>query len=286
MKKLFSLNITGIDKEQLDSSEFNETDNIDGHELLVAEASDAIMEEGMNCAMELEKKVTELKSNKLLGNLFVIFKILLFVTFIAVLALFETFNPIVILITLGLSILDIVIYGVAKHLGKKLDKEISESETVNMLTRRLDASIERMYEELDFPSDGDLVDLMIAQYVIKNGKIALKSVGHSNVSAKVARIGDNLSFALVGRRYDIPISNIKNIEEVKKRFMFIGWNKDEEYNSKEMKKYKITRNNYGWYFVKPYYSIVFDLAGEDCELVIMPYDIDVIRNLIENTVDD
>lgn len=61
MKKLFCLNVTGIDKKILNSPEFNETENMDGHELLVAVASEATMDASINCALELKKEVDRVR---------------------------------------------------------------------------------------------------------------------------------------------------------------------------------------------------------------------------------
>ena len=93
------------------------------------------------------------------------------------------------------------------------------------------------------------------------------------------RENDNLCLATVGEVYAFPIANIKKIKEINKRITVGGWNKEESYDSKEYKKYKITANNMGILFFKPYYSIIVNNGIEDFEILVPSYDIESILEI-------
>ena len=140
----------------------------------------------------------------------------------------------------------------------------------------------RCYEDLGVPYDADDVDIFAEGFKTKNGKT--KRAGmffqYLNVACKIYRDGDNLYIADTDGVYAFPIVNFTGIVAVKKNATFNCWTKQQPFNKPPYKQYKVRHNNYGMFFVKPYYSVRFTALNEEYEIVIPSYEMDTLQKYV------
>ena len=79
----------------------------------------------------------------------------------------------------------------------------------------------------------------------------------------------------------IPLAAVGAVNVINKRLGFIGWSKEQTPNSPEYKPYKITVNNMGGLFVKWCFSVNLNLDGEEYEIIIPPYENEILRKYVD-----
>ncbi len=144
-------------------------------------------------------------------------------------------------------------------------------------------------ESLDFlqvPENALNVDVFSRPYKIKNGKEkrATDLFEYINFDMLVFREGEMLCLADDRSVIGIPLSDITGIYKINKRVNFSGWNKEDDFNTGAYKPYKITQNNYGILYIKPYYSLRFTGYGEVYEILFPAYELDTFVRLTDASV--
>ncbi len=150
---------------------------------------------------------------------------------------------------------------------------------------------ETVYEEalkevqkvLALPEESVFVDVLCRDYKMKNGKAARANIlfDYINRSYYLFREGENLCFADEEKVIAIPISEIHDVEKVKKSVSISDWNKEESYRDPKYRGYGIRESN-GFLIVKPYYSLK---VGEDYEILIPNYDLELVAELAGLEID-
>ena len=102
-----------------------------------------------------------------------------------------------------------------------------------------------------------------------------------NFDMLVFREGEMLCLADDRSVIGIPLSDITGIYKINKRVNFSGWNKEDDFNTGAYKPYKITQNNYGILYIKPYYSLRFTGYGEVYEILFPAYELDTFVRLTD-----
>jgi hypothetical protein len=177
----------------------------------------------------------------------------------------------------GISVLVGIVFF---YLEKKKQKKMVESDEFQTFTSQIETSIMESHAQLGIPEDAQKIDVFGFSYVMKNGKVKLKT----NLMFQYILIewnafvqNGNLCFADLHQVISIPLASIVRIQEVKKRIGFSGWNKEINYNKPPYKAFKYVENDYGTVYVKPYYSVqVIDAFGE-FEFFIPPHELSLIR---------
>lgn len=149
---------------------------------------------------------------------------------------------------------------------KKKQKKIVQSEEFEDNTIDLNEISVKAMEDLGIPTDAKSIDVISDKYKLKDDNIKQVNYhpfySHMNLDCFIFASNGMLCLADSYNVYEIPLASITSIEESKKRAMFPCWNKDEDYNSKKYKKYKITMNNQGTYFASYFKVIINDIRGE------------------------
>ena len=137
----------------------------------------------------------------------------------------------------------------------------------------------RCFEDLGVPQTADDIDVFCEAYKEKNGKAKRVSnmSQYINLSSKIYRDGENLYLADTDGVYAFPVSGFFEIMTVRKNALFMCWNKTEPFNKPPYKQYKIRRNNYGVFFVKPHYYVKFLAFNEEYVLVIPSYELETLQ---------
>lgn len=174
-----------------------------------------------------------------------------------------------------------LLIGLAMFIIEKIRfKTVAENPEVGELLSGMGELNNKIKESLHIPEDCADVDVFCRPYKLKNGneKRGNPFFNYFNISLWVFKEGENLCFADISNVYGIPLSSITEVVLVKKSVMVPQWNKDEPIKAERYKKY-VKVNNYGMYFIKPHYSVRFTRHGEEWEVLVPAYDIDVISEL-------
>ena len=177
----------------------------------------------------------------------------------------------ILIVGLGLLAVAFVLY----RIEKKKDQTVVKSDDFQRSIQDAAALRKEILEKLNVPADAATVDVFGYPYKEKHGK--RKDAGmmskYINVELLLFREKDNLCLADVGSVFAVPLDKIEKIVKINKRAMTTNWNKETAFDKGEYKQYKLTANQYGSLFVKPYYSIRFISEGFEYEILVPCYDI-------------
>lgn len=174
-----------------------------------------------------------------------------------------------------------LIVGAAMYVIQRIrSKKVLQSPEVDDFVSGMGELTNKIKASLQVPTDCADVDVLCRPYKLKNGK--QKTGNHFfkyfNLSFWVFKENENLCFASAEGVYGIPLSSITEIALIKKSVSVPQWNKDEPIKS-ERYKATVKANNYGMYFIKRHYSVRFNRHGEEWEILIPAYDVDIISGL-------
>lgn len=174
-----------------------------------------------------------------------------------------------------------VVWIVLTLLERSRSRTYSESEEFLRSNKRIDELEAQAFAYLDVPEGVPATDVFAYRYVTKDGMPkckAMNNVYYTNPSLRIYAHDGILSLADTESRFDLPLSAARSISRVNKRFLFNEWNKDEAYNSEKYAPYKVQRDN-GFYCIKPGYRLIFDIGGEDYELLFPAYELETFKKL-------
>jgi hypothetical protein len=175
------------------------------------------------------------------------------------------------------------VWGVLALAGALRKKRLESSRETAAALQAADFAVAQAYETLGVPASAIDVDIMVCKYHIKNGAPTPKagrSYLFSNPEMKVFVESGALCFADVNTRYDIPLSDITGIREIKKRIALPSWNKNTLPTEARYKPYRLTMNEYGQVFIRSY--CVLDIYRDGLvqyELYFPTYELPIIERL-------
>ena len=97
---------------------------------------------------------------------------------------------------------------------------------------------------------------------------------------------DKACFADYSAVIEIPLESFKSADKIDKRIIIPTWHKEVPYNNEKYKEYKIKRNGYDMFYVKPYYSIKLLIDNEDYEMLIPNYDLKEFLKVVPLNVNE
>ena len=174
-----------------------------------------------------------------------------------------------------------LLIGFAMYVVKRvrLTKVVQSPEVVEFVSG-MDELADKIKANLHVPENCADIDVLSRPYKLKNGKEILGTNFFRcfNLTFWVFKEGDFLCFGCNEGVYGIPLTSITEIITVKKQMSVPQWNKDEPIKDEKYKPY-VKANNNGMYFIKKHYSVRFTRHGEEWEILIPAYDIDIISEL-------
>lgn len=178
------------------------------------------------------------------------------------------------------------IVSVSIHiLSKNRQKKILEEEKVDQQIEEIDEYFLSLHDELNVPFDAVEIDLLSFRYKLKNEEIcprtisALQTTPYLNVIVATYATSDELHIVDLENVYSFKKSNIKSIITVNKQISIPTWNKEEGLRSEKFKPYKLTRNNVGDIFFKPFYILKIEKDGQSFGICFPPYELNEIERL-------
>jgi len=171
---------------------------------------------------------------------------------------------------------------------KSRAKKVYNSEDFSEHMENFIKVIQEAEKYLGIPEDSVNIDILMFRYTEKNGEQKHKNFplfSHINLNCKIYIKNENLCLSNASYVMEIPLQSLKSIHMEKKKASFPNWNKNESFNSKTYRPFKIVCNNQGNYFAK-YYSVkIEDIKGE-FEFFVPNYDIDNLCNLTGLDIDE
>ena len=171
------------------------------------------------------------------------------------------------------------------HLSSKLKaNKVLKEENAEEQTKELVEDFKDIHSELDVPSDAIDVDVLLFQYKIKKGQICphasgLQTTPYVNVGVKIYGTESEIHIADLENVYTFDKFDMRGITTVNKRISIPTWNKDEDPRKGKFKPYKLTVNNMGDIFFKPYYILDIERDGQKYGLYFPCYELDVFERL-------
>ena len=145
---------------------------------------------------------------------------------------------------------------------------------------------DQSYEYLHIPADAEDIDVFSQITLIKRNKVKqLTSLyKYTNFVCKIFKDDYNLYIADTNMVCAFPLNSFTGIVTVNKNATFCNWNKEETFNKGIYKQFKIRCNNYGTFFVKPYFSVRLNAFKEEYEIVIPAYELQTFLKYINLNV--
>lgn len=136
--------------------------------------------------------------------------------------------------------------------------------------------------DLGVPEDAAEMDVLCSRYRWKYGEMVCADSSiiwyYGNISMHAWQENGCFCLADLTMRFDIPLSDIRTIERVKKGYDFSAWNKPEPYKAEKYKPYRVHVVN-GNLSVYGYISMVVLLQEEDYEIRLPVWEADTLSRL-------
>jgi len=177
-----------------------------------------------------------------------------------------------------------VLFAVLQLFSVIKQKAVLKEDNAEQQAEHIDKDITELYNELNVPQSAHSVDVLAFCYKVKDNEPvakagAFQTTPYVNLDLKAYSTGHELNLADVENVFSFPISEMKAIKTVNKRIALPSWNKEEEPTKGEYKPYKMTVNNVGDVFVKPYHILEIEHEGEIFGIYFPCYELSVFESL-------
>lgn len=177
-----------------------------------------------------------------------------------------------------------VLWLILQVVSKGKEKKVLKEEDAEQQTKELHADFEAIHKELEVPGDAVDVDVLAFRYKQKNGEIrphasGLQTTPFVNLGVKLYATADEVCIADLESVYTIPKFEIRGITTVGKRISVPSWNKAEDPRSGVYKPYKMTVNNMGDIFFKPYHILEIHHEGQIFGLYFPCYELETVEKI-------
>lgn len=176
------------------------------------------------------------------------------------------------------------IWGVLKFLAHRKKKAVLAQDSSQQTLSRADGVTRAIYAELGLPEDTVDVDILMFRYKEKDGQIKFTESGMTtcfNPEFKLYKDETHFYLLNLDGKYAFPLSAVRNLQKVDKRISIPSWNKSVPFYKGIYKPYKLTRNNMGMIFCKPYYILELEIDGETWGIYFPSYEFPAFEQLAE-----
>lgn len=173
----------------------------------------------------------------------------------------------------------------ALHLfSKAKEKRVLEEEGAEEQSHEIRQDFKSIHEEMGVPSTAVPVDVLGFRYKMKNDKLIpqalmMQPTPYINVEMRLYASEGAFHLADLEHVYSFRQAEVKRIVTENRRISVLGWNKEEDIRDEKYKPYKLTVNNMGCVFFKPYYVMEIERDGELFGLYIPSYELEIFERL-------
>ena len=176
------------------------------------------------------------------------------------------------------------VWGILLLAAKIKADKVLKQEGAQQQTLDIDKDFGQIRQELNVPKDASDVDVLVFKYKIKKGEIrphasGLQTTPYINASVKMYATQDELNIVDLDSVYTFERYELRKITTVNKRISVSGWNKEEDPRRGIFKPYKITFNNVGDIFFKPYYILEIERDFVRYGIYFPCYELEVMERL-------
>ena len=187
--------------------------------------------------------------------------------------------------------LSLIVWLIMQFLSKRKEKRVMSEQNAEQQIEELDTKCQNIYEELTVPKDTASVDVLVFRYKTKNGKVTPKTIGmqitpYMNLNVKIFKTEDSLCLADLESLFAFPLSSLQTIHTVKKRISVPSWNKEEEPTKGAFKPYKMTVDQFGRIFFKPYHILTLMHNGRIYGIYFPCYELPIFESLTRLKADE
>ena len=177
-----------------------------------------------------------------------------------------------------------IAWVVLQILSKQKEKKVLKERNVEQQIKEIDDDLEEIYNELGFPQDAVKVDVLLFKYKIKDGKVRPQTIGLQStpyicMEMRAYSDGKRLHLSDAESVYSFDLSRLMTINTVSKRISIMNWNKEQEPKEGEYKRYKMTVDNTGFIWFKPYYILEGECNGEAFGIYFPCYELPAFEKL-------
>lgn len=161
-------------------------------------------------------------------------------------------------------------------------EELAYSETNEKIKRENERFEKEIYSFLDVPSSAQTVEVIFADYKLKNDDVCLKpGIISSFLNNEIKMFTKNKTLYLADEVncYALSLEGEKKIFKIKKKLTLLCWNKEQSHKEGKFKEFGIKRTPVGNYIIKEYYCFEADISGEKYRLYFPPYELKKIVSL-------
>lgn len=275
MKNIFALNVNQNNKQSVSDGECFVIDRIGAKE-------ENLIEENLQLFVNMSKKYTLPRFLQIIMFIINMLTLIFVASLVRVLfdiSLKTAYNnaPYIFYI----SIFSVFASIIFLMITKKKKKQLNECPEMQTLKAQYQMIFDNAKRAFSIPEDAKKIDVLTYSYKKKDNKIKIKNYGifkYINIEMYVYIKYNMIFFADVSELISIPLGSLAYLKIAKKRVNLPHWNKEETFNSKKYKKYKIRANQYG-FFIK-YFSIKINDPKGEFEILIPNYDIEEFASLL------
>lgn len=165
---------------------------------------------------------------------------------------------------------------------RQKNREAMKTAEETMLEERAQRLEDASRKELGIPESAVHIDVIQTSYELENGQEEVYD--NENLSLFAYCQEDSLCFTNLVWVFKVPFSSIQKVAWVKEQQLFYQWNKEEPYNSKTYKPYRIKKNDAGQYIIRGYYSLRISEARGEFEVMVPEYEEKVLFSLLPSQI--
>lgn len=167
---------------------------------------------------------------------------------------------------------------------KKRIAVASEDGSVDRCNSDLDAAIARIHQELEIPEGTREVDVIQMEFRWKKDHAQAYEQDedespYCNVALWAFRKGENLCFATMQHRYELPIRQMCCLRHVHESLSIREWNKDQPHNAPCYEQYHLKKGTGEHIIVNDYGLLELVHNDEEWAVWLPPYEIEYISQL-------
>lgn len=162
------------------------------------------------------------------------------------------------------------------------EEEKAYKETDDKIERENEKYEKDVYAFLAVPPSAQTVEVISADYKIKNENVYLKPgiiTLFFNNEIKMFTKNKTLYLADEENCYALSLEGEKKIFKIEDRLTLLCWNKEQSYKEGKFKEFGIKRTPVGNYIIKEYYFLEVNISGEKYRLYFPPYELKKIISI-------
>lgn len=140
---------------------------------------------------------------------------------------------------------------------------------------------EAAFQLLELPVPPTPIEILYERGRVSKGVLRYFDF-YNNPCMFVYKDEDSIYIATLTLVLKLPLDAIMGIEKVEESVRFTPWQKEEKYNSETFASYEIKRRATGLFQVNSYYRVNLLLDNEEFCLMVLPYDIEALKKIIES----